>query len=102
MNKSIKNIVLQTNISFSSAQSLYRAPKKSYTNLKCIEKDLTMHYTERYWIKNLEICSKFTLKKMQTKKAQNNLKATQPTNKPTGNRETILELESSQPTVLVV
>lgn len=74
MKGSINDTVLRTTTP--SQSSLHRAPKGSCTNPECVEKGLTTHYTDRCWIKNPELRSKYSLGKMRTKGSQKNLKNT--------------------------
>lgn len=53
-NKKIK--VMQT-----SALLIHRAPKRSCKNKKYVKKDLTIHYTDQYLIKNPELQAKYAL-----------------------------------------
>lgn len=42
-----------------------KASKRFYINHKCVEKKLTIHYTNKYWKKHLELRNNYILEKMQ-------------------------------------
>lgn len=45
------------------------APKGSCTNPECVEKGLTTHYTDKYWIKHPELRKKYGLGKTRTRRS---------------------------------
>lgn len=53
------------------------APKGSCTNLECIEKRLTIHYTDKCWVKHPELRRKYTFEKMKTHDSQKDLRSPQ-------------------------
>ncbi len=62
-----------------SALSIHRAPKGSCTNKECVEKGLTTHYTDRFWIKNPKLRAKYALGRMRPQGSQKNLRGTSAT-----------------------
>ena len=62
------------NVMQTSMPSIHRAPKGSCTNLECVEKGLTTHYTDRCWIKHPELRAKYSLGRMRPRGSQRNLR----------------------------
>ena len=57
-----------------STPSIHRAPKGLCTNLECVEKGLTTHYTDCCWIKHPELQVKYFLARMRLRESQKNLR----------------------------
>lgn len=56
-----------------------RAPRRSYTNKEYIDQRSTTHFSDKCWVKHLELCSKYTHKLMRTWRSnQNPRKASEP------------------------
>lgn len=80
---------------------IHQAPKGSCTNPECIEKSLTTHYTNCYWIKYPKLQAKYSLDLMRPQRSQRNLRGSAaqdviPTTEPT------LEKDSWQLKILAV
>lgn len=75
----------------SGSSGLQHVPKRSYTNPECMQKRLTMHYTDQCWIKNPELQVKYQLNKMKTRGSQRNLKTTTLVEAPSNNATPKLE-----------
>lgn len=76
MKKTTKNNILQV-ITPTKMQQIVnlakKTSKKSYTNLKYIEKGLITYYINKCWVKNLKLRKKYALKKIKIYGLQKNL-----------------------------
>ncbi len=73
--KKYKSVLQILQTSAPSSRPTPAASKGLYKNPECIEKGLTIHYTDCCWIKHPELRQRYALGCMQTRGSQRNLKA---------------------------
>lgn len=56
------------------AANIHRAPKRTCTTKECVERGVTTHYTNRCWVLHPELHAKYSLRQMQPKGLNRNLK----------------------------
>lgn len=56
------------------AASIHWTSKETCTTKECIEKGVTTHYINWYWVIYPELYTKYSLHQMQTKRSNQNLK----------------------------
>ena len=92
----------QAKVMQTSTPSIYRALKGSCTNPECLTKNLTTHWTDRCWIKNLELWAKYALGRMNPRESQKNLCGGSTTQDTVTKTEPTPERDSWQPKILAL
>lgn len=53
---------------------IHRAPKGTCTTLECVERGVTTHYNNRCWVKNPELCAKYSFRQMRPRGSNRSLR----------------------------
>ena len=86
------------------AANIHRALKRTCTIKEYVKREITTHYTDQCWVLHLELRAKYSLRQMQLRGSNKNLKkANTPAELVEKRKETLAsEIDSWQPRIFVV